>query len=94
MGRVDKRRLWGDFPDGPALKTLPSNAGYVSLKWGTGTKMPHALWAKKKNETENGSDVVAYSINTSKRILKKGEREMHMEINISVAFQRGLNECA
>ena len=43
----------GDFPSGPVVKTLPSNAGGVGLIPGWGAKIPHALWPKKsKHNTE------------------------------------------
>ena len=35
-----KRR---DFPGGPVVKNLPSNAGYVGSIPGLGTKTPHAV---------------------------------------------------
>ena len=37
------RRDVGDFPGGPVVKNLPSNAGDVGLISGQGTKIPHAL---------------------------------------------------
>ena len=39
----------GDFPGGPAIKTLPSNAGSVGSILGQGTKIPQALWSKNQN---------------------------------------------
>ena len=42
-----------DFPDGPGVKTLPSNAGGVGLIPGQGTKITHAKKKKKeKNPTK------------------------------------------
>ena len=38
-----------DFPGGPVVKTLPSNAEYVALIPGGGAKIPHALWPKNQN---------------------------------------------
>ena len=40
-----------DFPGGPVVKTLPSNAGGVGSITGQQAKTPHALWPKKKTET-------------------------------------------
>ena len=38
-----------DFPGGPVVKTLPSNAeGTVSIP-GRGTRIPHASWPKNQN---------------------------------------------
>ena len=34
--------LW-NFPDGPVVKTLPSNVGGTGLIPGGGTKVPHAM---------------------------------------------------
>ena len=41
-----------DFPGGPVVKTLPSNAGgaYSFPVWGP--KIPHALWPKIQNRKE------------------------------------------
>ena len=33
----------GDFPGGPAVKTLSRNAGYMGSNPGPGTKIQHAL---------------------------------------------------
>ena len=38
-----------DFPGGPVVKTLPSNAGGASSIPGQGDKIPHALWPKNEN---------------------------------------------
>ena len=37
-----KRNEIRDFPGGPMVKNLPSNAGDVGLIPGQGTKIPHA----------------------------------------------------
>ena len=39
----------GDFPGGPVVKTLPSNAGGVGLIPGQRNKLPHASWPKNQN---------------------------------------------
>ena len=39
-----------DFPGGPVVKTSPSNAGGAGSIPGWGTKIPHALGPKKKNQ--------------------------------------------
>ena len=36
-----------EFPGGPVVKTLPSNAGGASLIPGQGTKIPYASWPGK-----------------------------------------------
>ena len=45
-----------DFPSGPVVKTLPSNAGNARCITGQGARIPHALWPKnqkvKKEKTE------------------------------------------
>ena len=39
----------GDFPGGPVIKTLPSNAGGVGSIPGGGAKIPHASRSKNQN---------------------------------------------
>ena len=42
-----------DFPGGPAVKTLPSNAGGEGSIPGGGAQIPHASWPKKpRHKTE------------------------------------------
>ena len=43
-----KTTLSGDFPGGPVVKTLPSNAGRVGSIPGQGAKIPHASLQKTK----------------------------------------------
>ena len=38
-----KKMVVGDFPGGPVVKTLPSNAGDTSLIPGQGAKIPHTV---------------------------------------------------
>ena len=38
-----------DFPGGPTVKTLPSNAGGVGLIPGRGAKIPHASRPQNQN---------------------------------------------
>ena len=38
-----------DFPGGPVVKTLPSNAGGVGSVPGQGAKTPHVTWPKNQN---------------------------------------------
>jgi len=52
-----------DFPDGPLVMTLPSNAGDVGLIPGGGAKIPHALGLKNQN-MNNRSKIVTNSIKT------------------------------
>ena len=39
----------GDFPDGPVVKTSPSNAGVEGLIPSLGAKIPHVSWPKHQN---------------------------------------------
>ena len=39
----------GDSSGGPAVKTLPSNAGSVGSILGQGTKIPQVLWSKNQS---------------------------------------------
>ena len=39
----------GDFPGGPVVKTLPSNARDAGLIPGQGAKILYALWPKHQN---------------------------------------------
>ena len=38
-----------DFPGGPVVQTLPSNAGGAGSIPGWGAKIPHASWPKNQN---------------------------------------------
>ena len=40
--------IWGNFPGGPVVKTLPSNVRGMGLNPGWGAKIPHALWPKNQ----------------------------------------------
>ena len=42
----------GDFPGGPVVKTLLSNAGGVGSMPGQGAKIPLASWTKKQNRKQ------------------------------------------
>ena len=48
--RCDFNFVFRDFPGGPVVKTLPSNAGDVSLILGWGAKIPHAMWCSQKKK--------------------------------------------
>ena len=37
-----------DFPGGPVVKALPSNAGEADSISGRGAKIPHASWPEKQ----------------------------------------------
>ena len=37
-----------DFPGGPVVKNLPSDAGDMGLVPGRATKIPHAVWYGQK----------------------------------------------
>ena len=57
--------MWRDFPGGPVVKTLPSNAGGAGSNPHQGTKIPHALWTKKQNIKR--SNIVTNSIKIKKK---------------------------
>ena len=42
----------GDFPGGPMVKTLPSNAAGVGSITGQGAKIPYLMAKKPKHKTE------------------------------------------
>ena len=44
-----QERAWWDFPGGPVVKTLPSNAGGEGSIPGGRAKIPHALQPKNQN---------------------------------------------
>ena len=44
---MSNKSCW-DFPSGPVVKTLPSNAGGVGSIPGWGTKIPHAVGCGQK----------------------------------------------
>ena len=52
----------GDFPGGPMVNTLPSNAGGASWILGQEAKIPHALQQKnkqtKKNQTNHKTETI------------------------------------
>ena len=41
--------VFGDFPGGPVVKTLPSNAGGMDSIPDWGAKIPHALQPKNQH---------------------------------------------
>ena len=43
----------GDFPGGPVVKILPSNARNVGSILGRGTKIPHVSQPEKKKKNIN-----------------------------------------
>ena len=49
MEKKIKKQYKGDFPGGPVVKTLLSNAGGVRSIPGRGAKIPHASWPKNQN---------------------------------------------
>ena len=48
LTRVHSKAV-GDFPGGPVVKTLPSNAGDVGWIPGPGGKIPHGSGPKNQN---------------------------------------------
>ena len=57
-----------DFPGGPGVKTLPSNAEGVGLIPGQGTEIPHTKKKKKKATKTPRSSVVTNPIKTLKMV--------------------------
>jgi len=49
----NKREQRGNFPGGPVIKTLLSNADGAGSIPGWGTKIPHALQSKNQNIKKN-----------------------------------------
>ena len=49
--------MW-DFPGGPVVKTLPSNAGDTGSTPGQGAKIPHALGPKKNQKTKHKTEAI------------------------------------
>ena len=47
--KTEVKNTCGDFPGGPVVKTLPSNAGGAGSIPGQGAKIPHTLWPKNQN---------------------------------------------
>ena len=63
---------FGDFPDGPMVKTSPSNAGDVCSIPGQGAKIPYASQPTEKPEHKNNrSKIVTNSIKTLKMVHTK-----------------------
>ena len=46
---------WGNFPGGPVVKNLPSNAGHAGCIPGQGTKTPHAVRQLNPRTTTRGA---------------------------------------
>ena len=71
-GKVVQDETYRDFPGGPVVKTLPSNAETEGLIPGQGTKILQALWQKKKKKNtkniKNRSNVITNSIKTFKMV--------------------------
>ena len=70
-----KRGGLRDFPGGPVVKTLPSNAGGVSLTPGLGAKIPHASGPKTQN-IKKRSNIVTNSIKTLKTVHIKKKKNL------------------
>ena len=43
------KKTFRDYPGGPVVKTLPSNAGGTGSVPGQGTKVPYTLWLKNQS---------------------------------------------
>ena len=46
------KNIFGDFPGGPVVKTLPSGARGAGSIPAWGTKIPHGLWPKNQNKKQ------------------------------------------
>ena len=57
LNKKKKNQKAQDFPGGPVLKNLPSNAGDVGLIPGKGTKIPHAVGSTKETTYHNENSV-------------------------------------
>ena len=57
MWKVTTKGRYQDFPGGPVVKTLSSNAGDEGLTPGLGTKIPHASWPKNQKINNRSSGV-------------------------------------
>ena len=49
----------GDFPDGPGVKVLPSNAGAADSTPGQEATIPDASWPKPQTQNRNTWKVLA-----------------------------------
>ena len=71
--------MW-DFPGGPVVKTLPSNAGGAGSIPGRGTKIPHASQPKNQSIKQKqycnkfNKDFKKIMVHIKKKILKKKKR--------------------
>ena len=65
-----------DFPGGPVVKTLPSNAGGAGLIPGQRAKISHALGPK--NQNINRSNVVKNSTKTLKMVHIKKKKKSYL----------------
>ena len=73
-----------DFSGGPAVKTLPSNAGGAGSIPGLGAKIPHVLWPQNKKQSRN--NIVTNSIETLKMVhikKKNFKKKNNLEVSIN-----------
>ena len=66
-----------DLPDGPAVKSLPRNAGDTNSIPGPGTKIPHAMAKKKFNVNSNFLTTYLF-VPTSKEYIDRF-KEFHLQ---------------
>ena len=52
-----EKELWRDFPSGPVVKTLPSNAGGMDLVPGQGIKVPHPTGCNQKLKSKQNTNI-------------------------------------
>ena len=50
---INEKRKNRDIPGSPVVKTLPSNTGGAGSISGWGARMPHGLWPKDQNRSNN-----------------------------------------
>ena len=54
--RPKEKGLWRDFPSGPVVKTLPSNAGGMDLVPGQQIKVPHPTECNRKLKSKQNNN--------------------------------------
>ena len=73
-----RKGIGWDFPGGPVVRTLPSNAGSVGSTPGQGTKIPHASGLRNQNTKQKcycNTFKKDFKNGPHQKILKKKERK-------------------
>ena len=82
----------GDFPDGPVVKTSPSDAGDVGSIPGWGPKISHASWPKNQNIKQKqycntfNKDFKNGPHQKSLKILKQKNKQKNPKMHIGVNY--------